>query len=34
MGQAENYLRNQRFDEELQNWIREIRDDAFVEIRI
>jgi hypothetical protein len=27
-------LRNQRFDEELQNWIREIRDDAFVEIRI
>ena len=34
MSQAENYLRNQRFDEELQNWIREIRDDAFVEIRI
>ncbi|MDZ7685046.1 MAG: peptidylprolyl isomerase [Gammaproteobacteria bacterium] len=34
MGQAENYLRNQKFDEELQNWIREIREDAFVEIRI
>ncbi len=34
MGQAENYLRNQRFDEELEAWIREIRDDAFVEIRI
>ena len=34
MGQAENYLRNQRFDEELQSWIRELRDDAFVELRI
>jgi peptidyl-prolyl cis-trans isomerase SurA len=31
--QAENYLRNQRFDEELENWAREIREDAFVEIR-
>lgn len=34
MGQAENYLRNQKFDEELENWIREIRDEAFVEIKI
>jgi len=34
MGQAENYLRNQRFDEELESWIREIRDEAFVEIKI
>jgi peptidyl-prolyl cis-trans isomerase SurA len=34
MGQAENYLRTQRFDEELENWIREIRDEAFVELRI
>ncbi len=34
MGQAENYLRNQKFDEELENWIRELREDAFVEIRI
>ena len=34
MGQAENFLRNQRFDEELESWIREIRGDAFVEIRI
>ncbi len=34
MGQAENYLRSQRFDEELENWIREIRDEAFVEIKI
>lgn len=34
MGQAENFLRNQKFDEELENWIREIREDAFVEIRI
>jgi peptidyl-prolyl cis-trans isomerase SurA len=32
-GQAENYLRNQKFDEELENWIRELREDAFVEIR-
>ena len=31
--QAENYLRNQKFDEELENWIRELREDAFVEIR-
>lgn len=34
MGQAENFLRNQKFDEELESWIREIRDEAFVEIRI
>ena len=34
MGQAENFLRSQKFEEELQNWIREIREDAFVEIRI
>ncbi len=34
MGQAENYLRNQKFDEELDTWIREIREDAFVEIKI
>ena len=33
MGQAENYLRNQKFDEELANWQREIRDNAFVEIK-
>ena len=34
MGQAENFLRNQRFDEELNNWLREIREEAFVEIKI
>ena len=34
MGQAENYLRSQKFDEELDSWLREIRDDAFVEIKI
>ena len=34
MGQAENFLRNQRFDEELESWIREIRGDAFVEFRL
>ena len=34
MGQAESYLRNQKFDEELENWLREIRDEAFVEIKI
>jgi peptidyl-prolyl cis-trans isomerase SurA len=33
MGQAENYLRNQKFDEELDNWQREIRDKAFVELK-
>lgn len=34
MGQAENYLRNQKFDEELDSWLREIREEAFVEIKI
>ena len=34
MGQADSYLRNQKFEEELQTWLREIREDAFVEIRI
>lgn len=34
MGQAENYLRNQKFEEELDTWLREIRDEAFVEIKI
>ena len=33
MNQAENYLRNQKFDEELDSWLREIRDEAFVEIK-
>ena len=32
--QAENYLRNQKFDEELDRWFREIREQAFVDIRI
>ena len=31
--QAERFLLNQRFDEELDAWLREIREDAFVEIR-
>ncbi len=31
---AENYLRSQRFDEELDNWLREIREEAFVDIRL
>ena len=31
--QAENFLRNQMFDEEVATWLREIREDAFVEIR-
>ncbi|MCB1646551.1 MAG: peptidylprolyl isomerase [Pseudomonadales bacterium] len=34
MTQAENYIRNQRFDEELESWLRELREDAFVEVRI
>lgn len=32
--QAENYLRNQKFDEELENWVREIREEAYVEVKI
>ena len=31
---AENYLRSQRFDEELDTWLREIREEAFVDIRL
>ena len=31
---AENYLRSQKFDEELDAWLREIREEAFVDIRI
>ena len=31
MSQAENFLRNQRFEQELNNWLREIREDAFIE---
>jgi peptidyl-prolyl cis-trans isomerase SurA len=27
-------LRDRRFDEELQSWLREIRDEAYVEVRI
>ncbi len=33
MGQAENYLRSQMFDEELESWLREIKANAFIEIR-
>jgi peptidyl-prolyl cis-trans isomerase SurA len=29
--QAENMLRNRKFDLELQNWMIEIREEAFVE---
>lgn len=32
--QAENILRQRKFDEELQIWLQEIRDKAFVEIKI
>lgn len=31
---AENYLRSQKFDEELDTWLREIREEAFVDIRL
>jgi len=31
-GQAENALRNRKFDLELQNWLIEIREEAFVEL--
>jgi peptidyl-prolyl cis-trans isomerase SurA len=33
-GQAENILRQRKFDEELQVWLQEIRDNAYVEIKI
>ncbi|MFT5560595.1 MAG: peptidyl-prolyl cis-trans isomerase SurA [Candidatus Azotimanducaceae bacterium] len=33
MQQAANFLRNQKMDEEIESWVRELREDAFVEIR-
>ncbi|WP_193432807.1 peptidylprolyl isomerase, partial [Microbulbifer mangrovi] len=32
--QAANLLRNRRYEEELQNWRQEIRDQAYVEIKL
>ncbi|MCQ4318726.1 peptidylprolyl isomerase [Stutzerimonas stutzeri] len=32
--QALSLLRNRKYEEELQNWLRQIRDEAYVEIRI
>jgi len=32
--QARNLLRNRKYDEELQNWLRQIRDEAYVEIKL
>jgi peptidyl-prolyl cis-trans isomerase SurA len=32
--QATNYIGGQKFDDELDQWIREIRSDAYIEIRI
>lgn len=32
--QAQNLLRNRKYEEELQNWLRQIRDEAYVEIKI
>ncbi|MNY58129.1 Chaperone SurA precursor [compost metagenome] len=32
--QALNLLRNRKYEEELQNWLRQIRDEAYVEIRL
>ena len=29
-----NLLRNRRYDEELQAWLRQIRDEAYVEIKL
>ncbi len=34
MGQADSYLRRQKFNDELESWLREIRDEAFVEIKV
>ncbi|MFG3696099.1 peptidylprolyl isomerase [Stutzerimonas stutzeri] len=32
--QAQTLLRNRKYDEELQTWLRQIRDEAYVEIKI
>ncbi|MEE1866361.1 MULTISPECIES: peptidylprolyl isomerase [Pseudomonas] len=32
--QAMNVLRNRKYDEELQTWLRQIRDEAYVEIKL
>jgi peptidyl-prolyl cis-trans isomerase SurA len=32
--QARNYLRNQKFNAELQNWLRQIRQEAYVDIKL
>lgn len=32
--QAMNLLRNRKYDEELQTWLRQIRDEAYVEIKL
>ena len=32
--QARNALRNRKYDEELQTWLRQIRDEAYVEIKL
>ncbi len=32
--QAMTVLRNRKYDEELQNWLRQIRDEAYVEIKL
>jgi len=29
-----NALRNRKYDEELQTWLRQIRDEAYVEIKL
>ena len=33
-GQAGNFLRQSKFEEELQIWLQEIRDEAFIDIRV
>jgi len=32
--QAANLLRNRKYDEELQAWLRQIRDEAYVETKL
>ena len=34
MGQADSYLRRRKFNDALESWLRELRDEAFVEIKI
>jgi peptidyl-prolyl cis-trans isomerase SurA len=31
---AKNYLRKRKFQDELQNWLQELKDDAYTEVKL